>query len=101
MYEKREHPRTPIDADIICEIDGESYQALAKDISLGGMFIEADFVPPFGAKMQIVCRLPGMQSDSSLPAVVRWVKPGGFGIQFGLLGARETHAITSLLGRRS
>ena len=101
MYEKREYPRTPIDADITCEIEGESFTALAKDISLGGMYIEADVVPAFGAKMQIVYRLPGMQGDSSLPAVVRWVKPGGFGIQFGLLGARETHAITTLLGRRS
>lgn len=101
MYEKREYPRTPIDADITCEIDGESYNALAKDISLGGMFIEAEIVPAFGAKIQIVCRLPGMQSDSSLPAVVRWVKPGGFGVQFGLLGARETHAITELLRPKS
>lgn len=97
MYEKREHPRTPLDAAITCETDGQSFTALARDISLGGMFIEAEPVPAFGAKMQIICRLPGMNADSSLPAVVRWVKPGGFGVQFGLLGARETHAITSLL----
>lgn len=101
MYEKREHPRTPIDADITCEIDGESYNALARDISLGGMFIETEIVPAFGAKIQIICRLPGMQNDSSLPAIVRWVKPGGFGVQFGLLGARETHAITELLRPKS
>jgi type IV pilus assembly protein PilZ len=97
VYEKREHPRTPFDAAITCEVGGQSFNALAKDISLGGMYIEAAPVPAFGAKMQVICRLPGMSEDSSLPAVVRWVKPGGFGIQFGLLGARETHAITSLL----
>ena len=101
MYEKREHPRTPLDAAITCETDGQSFTALARDISLGGMFIEADFVPAFGSKMQIICRLPGMQQDSSLPAVVRWTKPGGFGVQFGLLGARETHAITELLRPKS
>jgi hypothetical protein len=34
-----------------------------------------------------------------LPAVVRWNKPGGFGVQFGLLGAKETHSLAQLLKR--
>ena len=31
-----------------------------------------------------------------IPGVVRWTRPDGMGVQFGLLGARETHAITEL-----
>jgi hypothetical protein len=29
-------------------------------------------------------------------AVVRWIRPGCMGLQFELLGARETHLITDL-----
>jgi len=41
----------------------------------------------------IVARLPNTKTDLRLPGVVRWAKPNGFGVQFGSLGARETHAI--------
>lgn len=81
-----------------CELEGAApISGDAKDISLGGMFIEAlEPSPPFGTKLTVVCRLPGLDRDVRLPGVVRWTKPGGFGVQFGLLGARETHAITKL-----
>ena len=38
----------------------------------------------------------GRHVYTRLPGVVRWLKPGGFGVQFGLLGARDTHAISEL-----
>jgi hypothetical protein len=38
-----------------------------------------------------------MDADSRLSGVVRWAKPGGFGVQFGPMGARETHAMTRLM----
>ena len=100
MHEKREHPRSQIKSQVRCQFEGaEAFDGLAKDISLGGMYIEATVVPPFGAKLSIVCRLPGTKEEATLPAVVRWVKPDGFGVQFGLLGARATHAITDLMRR--
>ena len=40
--------------------------------------------------------VPGEPAAFALPAVVRWVRNGGMGVQFGLLGARETHTITEL-----
>ncbi len=98
MEEKRVHPRIPINVDVSCEMkDGAAVTGVAKDLSLGGMFIESEQAPPFGTDLTIVGRLPGASSESRLPGVVRWTKPGGFGIQFGLLGARETHAISQLL----
>ncbi len=98
MEEKRVHPRVPINVDVSCERkDGPAVSGVAKDLSLGGMFIESEQAVEFGTDLTIVTRLPGASGDSRLPAVVRWAKPGGFGVQFGLLGARETHAITSLL----
>jgi hypothetical protein len=32
-----------------------------------------------------------------LPGIVRWTKQDGMGVQFRLLGARETHAITEIM----
>jgi type IV pilus assembly protein PilZ len=74
---------------------------MAKDISIGGVFVESTEVLPFGAEVTIVARFPGSKADLRLPGIVRWAKPAGFGVQFGALGARETHAISELLKRRT
>jgi hypothetical protein len=96
VQEKRVHPRVQVELDVSCEIkDREAIAGIAKDVSLGGMFIEAAETPAFGTQLTILARLSGM--DAKLPGVVRWAKPGGFGVQFGLLGARETHAIALML----
>lgn len=98
MQDKRSHPRVPLAVPVTCEVSGGApVSGLSKDISVGGMFIESSVQPGFGTEVSIVLRLPNTKADSRLPGVVRWLKPGGFGVQFGLLGARETHAISELL----
>lgn len=73
---------------------------IGKDISIGGMFIETnapDLV--FGAEITVRVSLrgaTGTMDEFELPGVIRWVRTGGMGVQFGLLGAHETHAITEL-----
>jgi type IV pilus assembly protein PilZ len=52
---------------------------------------------PFATEIVIHVMLPGHKSEFALPCVVRWVGGGGMGVQFGLIGARETHAITELV----
>ncbi len=66
---------------------------VALDIGLGGMFIEAVESLAYGASLEVI--LPG--SSIRLPATVRWSSGNGMGVQFGLLGARETHAVTTLV----
>ena len=98
MDDKRSHPRVPIDTIFRCEAaGGAAFEAKGKDISVGGMYLEASASPAFGTELTIVGRLPGAKKDLRLPAVVRWVKPGGFGVQFGLLGAVETHVLSELM----
>ena len=97
MHDKRSHPRVPLSAELTCEVKGgETVHGSARDISVGGMFIESDAKLNFGQEVTIVLRLPNTKADSRLPGIVRWLSPGGFGVQFGLLGARETHAISEL-----
>jgi len=97
VHDKRVHPRVPVVADVACEVSGgAAILGRAKDISVGGMFIESEASVSFGTEVSIVLRLPNAKADLRLPGVIRWLKPGGFGVQFGLLGARETHAISEL-----
>jgi hypothetical protein len=98
LNDKRLHPRVPIDVTFTCERAGAaSFSAHAKDISVGGMYLDATEQPPFGTQVTMIGRLPGAKKDLRLPAVVRWSKSGGFGVQFGLLGALETHLISELM----
>lgn len=98
VADKRVHPRVPISADVTCEVKGgDAVLGRSRDISIGGMFIESETPVAFGLELTVVLRLPGTKADTRLPATVRWLGPGGFGVQFGLLGARETHAISELL----
>ena len=97
MREKRRHSRVPFRTAFSCESpDGKVFAALATDMSLGGMFLECDTAPAFGTQLTLIGRLPGAETLLRLPAVVRWSKPNGVGLQFGPLGARETHALTQL-----
>lgn len=97
MEEKRSHRRVTLQTEITCTPEGgESFVATCHDISLGGMFITSDAQPAFGTQLTVQISLPGQRGPLALPCVVRWNKSDGFGVQFGLLGARETHAITRL-----
>lgn len=100
MEDKRVHPRVVVNTPVSCEVkNGAAFAGVARDISIGGTFVEATEVVPFGTEVTIVARFPGTKADFRLPGTVRWVKPDGFGVQFGALGARETHAISQLLKR--
>ena len=80
--------------------DVERIDGLAKDISVGGMFVETDFPIGFGKGVIIYLKLPTEKKELTLPGIVRWTRAGGMGVQFGLLGARETHAITEIVKAR-
>lgn len=103
MEEKRQHRREPVKIAATCQAIGSdtAWHGRVTDISMGGMFVEASEVPPFGTLLNITARLPGQSTDVVFPGTVRWVKSGGFGVQFGLLGARETHALTEFLRKPS
>jgi type IV pilus assembly protein PilZ len=101
VIEKRRYVRASIQLPVLFALKGGSAFAdgMGKDISVGGMFIETEVGAPFSAEIVVRVKLPtpaGGLKDYDLPAVVRWVRADGMGVQFGLLGAHETHAITEL-----
>lgn len=94
----RRHSRVPFRETVVftAKVGAERFTGECQDISLGGMFIETVTPQPFGAEVIVHVHVPGEPAAFALPAVVRWVRNGGMGVQFGLLGARETHTITEL-----
>ncbi len=64
---------------------------------MGGMYLDTNEPVAFGDELTIEVQLPRTKGVLTLPAVVRWTDKTGFGVQFGLLGARETHAISQLV----
>ena len=98
MSEKRQYPRQPIENDAAFQGEGGPLvEARYRDVSLGGMFIETETPLPYGAHVRVTLRLPGLRDEVTIESIVRWSKPGGMGVQFGRMGARETHALTLLL----
>ncbi|WP_394825831.1 PilZ domain-containing protein [Pendulispora albinea] len=98
--ELRRTPRAPI--DLLVEFAPKSETTdrrggRAKDISIGGMFVETPDPPGFGAEVLIELTLPGERSAFVLPGVVRWTDRDGMGVQFRTLSARETFAITEIV----
>jgi type IV pilus assembly protein PilZ len=61
------------------------------------MFIETPTPAPFSATVLVYLTLPGLQQEVVVRSTVRWTQPDGMGVQFGVMGARATHALTELL----
>jgi hypothetical protein len=102
VAENRKHPRTQVTAPIAFQIgDGPWIEAESQDIGLGGMFIETTETAAYGAPVRIYIQLPGMKQETLIDAIVRWKKDTGMGVQFGVMGARETYALTLLISGQS
>ncbi len=100
MKEQRRFPRIPVTIPVqLAAPGGPRVPAVCRDLSLGGIHVDAELTATFGSPVDIYLPLEGMASDKALPGVVRWTKGSQIGIQFGLLGARETHAITQALSQ--
>jgi Tfp pilus assembly protein PilZ len=98
LSEKRRHPRKVVRLAVAFQVkDGPRVDAFSRDMSIGGMFIVTDNQAPFNASVNLYMHLPGVKQEVTVKATVRWSEPDGFGVQFGLMGARETHALMQLL----
>jgi type IV pilus assembly protein PilZ len=101
LTENRQHPRKSIVAEVAFETgEGPRTEARCRDLSLGGTFIETRAPLHYGATLRLHLPLPGLRGGATIDAVVRWSTPDGMGVQFGRMGARETHALTLLLAGR-
>ena len=100
VREKRKYPRKQVHPPVTIHLgSGVQAHAYCVDLSVGGAFLETDAVAAFGAAVTLAFSLPGVDGPAMIPAIVRWTKPGGMGVQFGAMGARETHGVVTLLAK--
>ncbi len=98
MTENREHPRSLARLRVAFQVgDGPRTESRSRDLSLGGMFIETATPPPYGTAVRVHLRLPDLEGEACLEAIVRWTTAEGMGVQFASMGARQTHGIVELL----
>ncbi len=96
MQERRKHVRKSVTIPVALLLP-ERLEVTCRDLSLGGVFVEAERTLAYGSKLTVLLRLPGLNEESSVEGTVRWGQGNGMGIQFGPMGARETAALLSLL----
>jgi Tfp pilus assembly protein PilZ len=99
--ELRRFSRAPISRSVLfAPKDDDAFtEGIATDISLGGMFVTSEYPASFGAEITIHLSLSDDAPELVLPAIVRWTRADGMGVQFQMIGARETFAITEVVRR--
>lgn len=70
-------------------------RGVTRDLSVGGAFIDSSEIPAFGSKVAVTLDVAAA-ANMRISGIVRWTKPDGFGVQFQLLGAKETHLLAKL-----
>jgi hypothetical protein len=98
VSEKRRHPRKEVRIPVAFQLgDGRRIEAISRDMSIGGMFVLTDTLAPFASSIPVELMVPGAKQPIRVTATVRWTESDGMGVQFGLMGVRDTHSLTELL----
>ena len=91
-------------ADFVVEVEvvgREKCRAWAVDVGIGGMFLEMTDAPAYASAVFVTIEHPAFTRPLRVPGIVRWTAGGGFGVEFGLLGIRETAALVMLTSELS
>jgi type IV pilus assembly protein PilZ len=98
VADNRQHPRKAIHPTVAFQVgDGPRENAHCRDISLGGAFLETTRKIPYETRVKVFVYLPALKAETMVESVVRWSTPDGMGVQFGVMGGRETSALIELL----
>ena len=100
MVEKRQHNRVTISAVVDLSSEDNFYEGAARDISVGGLYVESATAMPIGTEVTAILKLPS--KVLSLRAEVVWsVAKGaqtvGMGLRFVNLPALAKREIESFM----
>jgi len=90
---RRVHERYPCSIDATLRVGERALEVRASNISLGGAFFESQESLPLAQDVRVELAIPESGISLEAEATVRWHKPGGFGVQFKSLRAREVWAL--------
>lgn len=97
---RRTDPRYERRLAIEMLLEGRRQPATTRNISLGGMYVEADAPLPMGTTVQVRFHVPTQAEPIEVTGDIRWVDPSsspatptGMGIRFHGLRARDVWAL--------
>lgn len=99
MEERRRHQRTPVSLPARIEKAGATIESIMRDVSIGGAFMSTTGQFAYGDSVIVHVHLPGLDAEIAIPCTVRWMMKDGCGVQFGVMGVRETHALVEIAKR--
>ena len=100
MVEKRQHNRVTLSAVVDLSSEDNFYAGAARDISVGGLYVESTAAMPIGTEVTAILRLPS--KVLSLRAEVVWsvakgTKTVGMGLRFLNLPALAKREIEAFM----
>lgn len=100
----RAFDRAPLSGKVDLWLRRQKAPMKARDISAGGLFLEADPNLDLGSYASVRVRVPGEGAFTALCRVTRRVlphglKPGGLGLEFLNLGPKERQWVTTYVAR--
>jgi uncharacterized protein (TIGR02266 family) len=96
---RRTDPRYARRLEVELQAGENRQQAVTRNISLGGVFVESEKPYPLQTRLQIRFRIPTQPELIEVAGEVRWIEPAsegqpsGMGIRFQGLRAREVWAL--------
>jgi len=102
--ERRAHPRIPTRLLVHYRSPGELRQAIIRNVSRGGLFIETAFAPPVGTRLQVRLRVDDGGEEVEVPCEVVSVnisadlgaRRPGMGVKFDHLSPSQQAAVDRL-----
>ena len=89
----RSSQRYEVKIDVELTLGEKQHVVKTRNLSLGGVFVDTDVKPPFNSRVSLRFSIPNQREPIQVGGVVRWVDPGGFGVQFDGLRARDVWAL--------
>ncbi|WP_172834065.1 PilZ domain-containing protein [Nitrospira japonica] len=97
--ERRRHRRVPAQINGLLCGNSHEVEGTTVDLSLGGAKIESGLEVYPGKVIVIRLMIPGVEEPVSIPeALVRWVEPNQFGVEFQRVDQKELDELEELLG---
>jgi type IV pilus assembly protein PilZ len=98
VADSRKHPRKAAHPPVAFQVgDGPRENARCRDISLGGAFLETTRRLAYETRLKVFVFLPSLKRETIVESTVRWSTAEGMGVQFGVMGAKETASLVELL----
>jgi Tfp pilus assembly protein PilZ len=96
----RENVRKPCLINVSYQIQDQIYKSYLLNISIGGVFVEADTQFPVGRQLLLKFSLPNRQQPITFAGQIVWRTTRGFGVKFEKVNDLKTEILKSFVEQK-